>query len=141
VPSGVDGTLRAMNSGDSRPDVDQYRRSITLGKNSDVAYGSDDAGHATVNGVPTDGYASLVAAAALPAPTARVCEVTGNTNITSIVTNGVAGQRVTLIFRGTPTFTDGGNLKLSANLVATADDTITLVSDGTAWYETARSVN
>jgi hypothetical protein len=48
---------------------------------------------------------------------------------------------VHLIFRGTPTFTDGGNLKLAGNLVATADDSITLVSDGTAWYETARAVN
>jgi hypothetical protein len=141
VPSGVDGTLRAMFSGDARADTDSARRSVALGTNSDVTLDSDNAGHLRVNGAPTDGYASLVAAAALPTPTARVCEVTGNTNITSIATNGIAGQRLTLIFRGTPTFTDGGNLKLSANLVATADDAIDLVSDGTAWYETGRSVN
>jgi hypothetical protein len=66
--------------------------------------------------------------------------VSGNTNITS-VTASWAKRRVTLIFTGTPTFTDGSNLKLAGNLVATADDTITLVCDGTNWYETGRSVN
>lgn len=69
-----------------------------------------------------------------------VVSVTGTTNITS-VTASYVGRRVTLIFAGALTFTDGSNLKLAGNLVTTADDTITLVSDGTNWVEVARSVN
>jgi hypothetical protein len=71
---------------------------------------------------------------------AELVAVSGTTNITS-VTPGCAGQRVTLLFRGALTFTDGSNLKLAGNLVTTADDTITLMCDGTNWYETGRSVN
>lgn len=130
-----------MLSGDARADVDEFRRSTTLGTNSDVVLASDDAGSLTVNGVKRGLGAAIAAAAALPTPTATVHHVTGNTNITSIVGNGAAGQEVTLIFDGTPTFTDGNNLKIAGNLVATADDTITLKSDGTNWYEIGRAVN
>lgn len=66
--------------------------------------------------------------------------ISGTTTITSI-TASHAERRVTLIFSGALTFTDGSNLKLAGNLVTTADDTITLVCDGTNWYETSRSVN
>jgi hypothetical protein len=124
-----------------RDTVSAFFRDLTLGIGRDVVLASDGSGRLTINGLVRSGYATLVAAAALPTPTATVCEVTGNTNITSIASNGTAGQVVHLIFRGTPTFTDGNNLKLAGNLVATADDSITLVSDGTAWYETARAVN
>jgi hypothetical protein len=85
---------------------------------------------------------TVTAAAALTLPQdADVVQVTGNTNITSVGVIGMSNRRVTLVFTGTPTFTDGSNLKLSANLVATADDAITIVCDGTNWYETGRSVN
>lgn len=66
--------------------------------------------------------------------------VSGTTTITTL-TASWAGRMVTLIFQGILTLTDGGNLKLAGNFVTTADDTITLVSDGTNWYECARSVN
>lgn len=66
--------------------------------------------------------------------------VTGGTTITS-VTASWKDRVVVLRFASTPTFTDGSNLLLAGNLVATADDTITLVSDGTNWIEMARSVN
>jgi hypothetical protein len=39
------------------------------------------------------------------------------------------------------TFTDGNNLKIAGNFVTSADDTITLVCDGTNWFETCRSAN
>jgi hypothetical protein len=81
-----------------------------------------------------------VASAATITPTAFVTQVTGTTTITS-VTAAVAGTRITLIFSGALTFTDGSNLKLNGNFVTTADDTITLVSDGANWIETGRSVN
>lgn len=143
MPSGGDGTLARMFSGDGRADVDQARRSLALGTNSDVSLASDGAGGFTVNGLPHGGGAVPVVASAtaLPTPVTPVEHVSGTTTITSIVGNGAAGQRVTLIFDGILTFTDGNNLKLAGNLVTTADDTISLVSDGVNWYETSRSVN
>lgn len=66
--------------------------------------------------------------------------ITGTTTITS-VTASWPGRQVTLKFAGILTFTDGSNLKLATNFVTTADDTITLVCDGTNWFEVARSVN
>jgi hypothetical protein len=66
--------------------------------------------------------------------------ISGATNITSI-TASWAGRTVTLIFQGALTFTDGSNLKLAGNLVTTADDSISLVCDGTNWFEQSRSIN
>ena len=67
--------------------------------------------------------------------------ITGNTGITSITAPGFSGRTVRLVFTGTPTVTDGSNLKLAGNFVATADDVLTLTCDGTNWYEVARSTN
>jgi len=88
------------------------------------------------------GGAAVASASAMPVPTGRVFHVTGTTNITSITsTNFQAGAVITLIFDGVLTFTDGSNLKLAGDFVTSADDTITLVYDGTNWYEMCRSVN
>jgi hypothetical protein len=67
--------------------------------------------------------------------------ITGTTAITSIAATGFSGETVKLIFSGALTLTDGGNLKLAGNFVTTADDVITLVCDGTSWYEQSRSAN
>lgn len=69
-----------------------------------------------------------------------IFSVSGTTTITSMTT-GPAGRMVTLVFQGVLTFTDGGNLKLNGDFVTTADDSITLISDGTNWIEIARSAN
>lgn len=66
--------------------------------------------------------------------------VSGTTTITSI-TAGSAGREITLKFTGALTFTDGAGLVLAGNFVTTADDSISLVSDGTNWVEKSRSVN
>lgn len=88
------------------------------------------------------GGTAVASAAALPLPTGSVFHVTGTTNVTSITsTNFAAGCQITLIFDDVLTFTDGNNLKLAGNFVTSADDTITLVYDGTNWYEMCRSVN
>lgn len=88
------------------------------------------------------GGTAVASAAALPLPTGSVFHVTGTTGITSITsTNFQSGVMITLIFDGALTVTDGGNLKLAGNFTTTADDTLTLVYDGTNWYECARSVN
>lgn len=66
--------------------------------------------------------------------------ITGTNNITSVTASWI-GRRVSLKFVDILTFTDGNNLKLAGNLTTSADDTISLVCDGTNWYETGRSVN
>lgn len=71
--------------------------------------------------------------------------VTGTADITSITATGRdKGRIITLKFNSTAAtngVVDGSNLKLAGNLAYTADDTLTLVCDGTNWYEIARSVN
>jgi hypothetical protein len=89
----------------------------------------------------TDQTVLTVASAATITVTSLVASISGTTNITSVVATGYAGRTITLIFQGALTFTDGSNLKLAGNLVTTADDTITLVCDGTNWYEIGRAVN
>ena len=71
----------------------------------------------------------------------RTAVISGTTNITSITAAGHEGEEITLVFQDVLTFTDGSNLKLAGNLVTTADDTITLWSDGVNFYEKGRSTN
>lgn len=88
------------------------------------------------------GSGANVASAATITVSGKIFHVTGTTTITSVSATGVsAGTEITIIFDGVLTFTDGSNLKLAGDFVTTADDTITLVYDGSNWYETARSVN
>lgn len=70
-------------------------------------------------------------------------EVTGTTNFGSLNSAAAyAGKVLVLKFTGALTVIDGGgSMFLNGNFVSTADDTLTLISDGTAWYEIARSVN
>lgn len=94
-----------------------------------------------INGL-IGGGSAVASATALPLPTGRVFHVTGTTTVTSITsTNFASGAVITLIFDGILTFTDGSNLKLAGNFVTSADATITLVFDGTNWFETSRSTN
>jgi hypothetical protein len=74
---------------------------------------------------------------------ATMFQVAGNTNFDTVSNVAAyAGKIVTLKFTGTPTVADAtGNLKLNGNFVATADDTLSLLSDGAAWFELARSAN
>ena len=69
--------------------------------------------------------------------------ITGTTNIDILNTCDSAnnGRHVTLIFDGVLTVGDANNLILAAVFVTTANDTLTLVCDGTNWYEVSRSVN
>jgi uncharacterized protein YaiE (UPF0345 family) len=68
--------------------------------------------------------------------------ITGTNNITSVAAaDSTAGRLAILRFADVLTFTDGNNLKLAGNMSTTADDTITLICDGTNWYEMCRSAN
>lgn len=88
----------------------------------------------------TNAGATVASAANVDLLSANIPHISGTTTITS-VTIQPAGRCVSLIFDDVLTFTDGSNLKLAGNFVTTADDTISLCSDGTNWYENARSVN
>lgn len=67
--------------------------------------------------------------------------ITGTTGITSINAAGHTGHKVNLIFSDVLTVTDGSNLKLAGNFTTSADDTMTLICDGTNWFELSRSAN
>lgn len=68
--------------------------------------------------------------------------VSGTTTIDNLSNTAERpGRRVTFIFLASLTVSEGGNLKLAGPFSATADDTLSLVFDGTNWVETARSVN
>ena len=67
--------------------------------------------------------------------------ITGTTGITSLTAAGHTGHRVTLIFSDVLTVTDGSNLRLAGNFTTSANDTMTLICDGTNWFELSRSAN
>jgi hypothetical protein len=89
------------------------------------------------------GGAEVASDAALPLPAGRVVTVTGTTEITSIVsTTHRAGAVVTLVFTDTVNVAHGNNIILAGGLDAgqDVDYTLTLVFDGSNWYETSRTV-
>jgi len=101
-----------------------------------------DSGTGTI--IYRDGYGGSIASAntiGLPI-NGQMFLITGVATIVSITANTAqTGRIITLLFNNALTLTDGSNLKLSANFITTADDTITLCCDGTNWYEMSRSVN
>lgn len=66
----------------------------------------------------------------------------GATSITNF-TNGIANQIIILIFNDTNTTVTRNNAYLSGgvNFTSTAGDLLTLIYDGTIWYEVCRSIN
>lgn len=66
--------------------------------------------------------------------------VTGTTTINGI-SDFYNGRIVKLIMRAACTIGDTGTLKLNGNLVGAANTTLSMISDGTNWYETSRSAN
>lgn len=81
-----------------------------------------------------------VASAATITPTGNLFHVTGTTTITSVSSTGVnAGTRITMIFDGVLTVTDGSNLKLQGNFLTAAESALALEFDGTNWIEICRS--
>jgi hypothetical protein len=66
---------------------------------------------------------------------------TSGNNIT-MFDSGVVGEQIVVIGGDADCIVvDGGNLKLSGNWTAAADDTLRLVFDGTNWFEIGRSDN
>lgn len=89
--------------------------------------------------------ANIASAATITLGSGNSFTITGTADITSITaTTEDTGRVVWLLFTGTAAtngVVDGSNLKLSANLLYTPDDTLSLLCDGTNWYEVGRSVN
>lgn len=67
-------------------------------------------------------------------------DITGTTNIDAISPSW-KGRKVTLKFNGILTVADGNNLRLSSEFITKANDTLTIVCDGSNWYEVSRSTN
>jgi hypothetical protein len=84
---------------------------------------------------------TVASAATVVAPPVPFFFVSGTTTITSITASTTVGKEITIKFTGALTLTDGSNLVLNGNFVTSADDTITLISDGTNWIEKSRSSN
>lgn len=94
-------------------------------------------------GIVGHGTPETVASAAAIAPTKSLISLTGTTAVTSITVGTLwqAGDELTIIFAGSITLTDGNNLSLAGNFVATAGDVWKGVYDGTNFLEISRSDN
>jgi len=126
---------------------------ITLPKNAKSCH----LGIFTVSKSPTTGVKNITAslrpswvgqtitAAATIVPTCNVHLVSGDTNITAITaTDYPIGQLLTLIFSGTPSVSESSTLKLAGTFTGSGTndaDALTLVYDGSAFYEVCRSAN
>lgn len=87
--------------------------------------------------------AAVVAVDPLVIPSqGEVFNISGNTSFGQLA-YGYAGRKVTLVFSGTPTVYNAtgtvNNMRLSSNFVAAAGRTLTLIHNGTQWYEVGRS--
>jgi hypothetical protein len=84
---------------------------------------------------------NVTSAAAMTLPSVgHFFKITGTTNITSITASWI-GREVLLTFGLALTVTDGSNLKLAGNFTTNGEDTMSLVCDGTDWFEISRSSN
>jgi hypothetical protein len=113
------------------------------GSSRNIHMGVNDYQITAGNAISSNMLLPQVASAAtllLPA-TGSAFEVTGTTNIGNI-SGGWAGRVVFLKFAGILTVNDGGaTIALASNFTTSANDTLTLVHDGTTWNEIARSTN
>lgn len=73
-------------------------------------------------------------------PTGSFFVVTGNTSFSKL-NGGWTNRQIILKFSGVLTVSDGASMKLAGNFVTSADDTLTLIHDGTTWVELSRSAN
>lgn len=87
----------------------------------------------------------IASADAIALPTAHdVLSISGVTSISSVAVAGHSGHLVTLIFQDALTVVRGSSLLLNqslGNFVTTANDTLTLMCNGSAWFEISRSAN
>ena len=134
------GQLRgiAISSADScLVTNNDIRRNVSSGNVSDGGTDNiiDNNQGTTVLPVVASGAGEIT----LPTPFVYV-DLTGTSAVTGLKALH-AGAVTTIKTSATASLTDGENLKLAGNFSGTADDTITLVCDGTNFYEMSRSAN
>lgn len=97
----------------------------------------------TTAGNYTDTSATIPSAGIITIPRdVGVATVTGTTTISGIEdTTAEIGRTAVLIIHEGLTLKSGTNLVLASTFVAPAKSTLTLASDGTTWFEVARSAN
>jgi len=93
--------------------------------------------------VERDGYSTLASASTINPPILQnVVRITGTTNINTLTASARdAGRILVLVFDNVLTVADGSNLNLNGSFTTSANDTLTLVCDGTNWFEIGRSAN
>lgn len=86
---------------------------------------------------------TVASAATLTLPAIDSVLISGNTGPVTAITALPPDTVISMKFASTPTITAGASIKLAggANFVATADDTLTLMCDGTNWWQVGSSVN
>lgn len=114
-------------------DPNLYQAYNNLGSNNGINWGQGGASVASAETINLPNYGTTMF-------------ISGTTNIVSISpVSTMTGRQITLFFTASLTVSGsgGGNIKLAggSNFSATSDDTLTLVSNGTNWYEVSRSVN
>lgn len=141
VPVTITGCRQAAQDGDAGSNIAQYFINAVAGADVSDFGNYPNAGATLGTAWRAPNLPQIASATTITLlNNAPLQAITGTTNITSI-TAGRTQQMVTLRFAGALTLTKGSNLKIASNFVTTADDTITLVSDGTNWNEMCRSVN
>lgn len=90
----------------------------------------------------TTANAGVPASAILALPDySDLITITAGEALINAINASYAGRRVTLVFTVAVMVADGNNLRLNTPLSAAADTTLSLVCDGTTWFETGRSIN
>jgi hypothetical protein len=98
----------------------------------------------TNNSFISPGFGDNVASAneIVPPLYGSVFYLTGTNTVATIYAYGRKGRTITFISTDNVTINNGSNLKLNGNWVSgAANATLTLVGDGTNWYEISRSLN
>jgi hypothetical protein len=98
--------------------------------------------YGTTQSVNSSVLPSVASAATITLPTQdAVVRISGTTNITTISAGGHTGHRITLVFNDVLTVVRGSNILVATDFTTSANDTLTLVCDGSNWLETSRSAN
>ena len=141
----IENSLRVYGDVDARDDV-TITDDLTVGGDLTVAGASTTTGDLTASGAFNTGAqaATLTNDFAL-VPTTSYVEVTSAGAVGGVfsTTGVVEGQVIFLVNVGaqTITFTDTGTSKLSGNAALGANDTLTVIFDGTNYNEVAQQDN
>lgn len=145
MPAGATAGIDAQTGTPSHVNITgNIVRAVSFTSGNRVIQGPDSLGSASGNYAPDVNCTITVAANINPNGGQITCNwiriIGAATSITSL-TASPQGRVITLEFASAQTVVDGGNLRLSGNFVATADDTITLRSSGSDYVEIGRSIN